>query len=186
MTFIHPSAEVQSEHVGEGTSIWQGCVVLAGAVIGKDCNINAHCLIERGAVLGDRVTIKCGVYVWEGVTLADDVFVGPNATFTNDRAPRSKRRPPVFQKTRVGNGASIGAAAVLVSPVVVGAYALIGAGSVVTNEVLPHSLVAGNPARHLAWVCACGSRLPESLKCLSCGIGFELRNGRLEHSALSP
>jgi acyl-[acyl carrier protein]--UDP-N-acetylglucosamine O-acyltransferase len=88
--FIHPSSDVQSKQVGEGTRIWQYVVVLPGAVIGRDGNICSHCFIENKVVVGDRVTVKCGVQLWDGVTLEDDVFVGPNVTFTNDLQPRSR------------------------------------------------------------------------------------------------
>ena len=88
LAVVHPGATI-----GAGTRVWQYSVVMDGAVIGVDCNLNAHTLVEDGAVIGDRVTLKCGVYVWDGVTLEDDVFVGPNAVFTNDKAPRSRVRP---------------------------------------------------------------------------------------------
>lgn len=93
MASIHPSADVQSQSIGEGTSVWQYVVILQRARIGRDCNINAHCFIENDVVLGDRVTVKCGVYLWDGLRVADDVFIGPNATFTNDRLPRSSITP---------------------------------------------------------------------------------------------
>jgi UDP-2-acetamido-3-amino-2,3-dideoxy-glucuronate N-acetyltransferase len=179
LVFIHPSADVRTHLIGEGTRVWQSCVILPGAVLGRDCNINAHCLIEGGAVVGDRVTLKCGVYVWAGVELADDVFVGPNATFTNDGAPRSGRKPASFATTRVEKGASVGAAAVLVAPVVVGRYALIGAGAVVTRDVPPYALVVGNPAHQVAWVCACGDRLVAPWTCAACGRSFEMKNDTL-------
>lgn len=150
--------------------------MLPGAVIGRDCNLNAHCLVEGGAVIGDRVTLKCGVYVWNGVALDDDVFVGPNATFTNDLTPRSGRRPEAWVPTRVCRGASIGGGATLVAGITVGAYAMIGAGAVVTRDVPAHALVAGVPARVRGWVCACGGRLDDSFACPSCGETFpELR-----------
>jgi UDP-2-acetamido-3-amino-2,3-dideoxy-glucuronate N-acetyltransferase len=170
---IHPTADVQSNAIGEGTTVWQGCVILPGARIGRDCNVNAFCLVEGGASLGDRVTLKCGVYVWDGVELADGVFVGPNATFTNDPWPRSKRRPSDFARTRVGRGASIGAAATLVAPIDIGEYALIGAGALVTKDVPSHALMVGSPARRVGWVCRCGSRLPHSLACDDCGLVYE-------------
>ena len=144
---IHSTADVQSDRVGAGTRIWQGCVVLPGAIIGRDCNVNAHCLVEGGAVIGDRVTLKCGVYVWDGVTLEDDVFVGPNVTFTNDRHPRSGNSGFVMEPIIVKKGASIGANATILPGVTIGAGAMVGAGSVVTRDVPPGSTVVGNPAR---------------------------------------
>lgn len=147
MASIHPSADVKSLLIGEGSTIWQFVVILAQARIGRDCNINAHCFIENDVVLGDRVTVKCGVYLWDGLRVADDVFIGPNATFTNDRLPRSKQYPESFPNTVIERGASIGAAAVILPGLTIGAGAMIGAGAVVTHDVPARALVVGNPAR---------------------------------------
>ena len=147
MSLIHPSADVQSRDIGEGTRIWQFTVVLPGARIGRDCNLNAHCLVENDVVIGDRVTLKSGVYLWDGITVEDDVFIGPNATFTNDKFPRSRRKPEAFQRIVLGRGASIGANATILGGVTIGAGALVGAGSVVTRDVPPGTIVRGNPAR---------------------------------------
>ncbi|PAV48756.1 dTDP-6-deoxy-3,4-keto-hexulose isomerase [Pseudomonas sp. HAR-UPW-AIA-41] len=147
MASIHPSADVKSLTIGEGTTVWQFVVILAQARIGRDCNINAHCFIENDVVLGDRVTVKCGVYLWDGLRVADDVFIGPNATFTNDRLPRSKQYPESFPITVIESGASIGAAAVILPGLTIGAGAMIGAGAVVTHDVPARALVVGNPAR---------------------------------------
>ena len=144
---IHPLANVMSDVIGEGSRIWQFSVVLAGAVIGRDCNLNAHTLVEGGAILGDRVTLKCGVYVWDGITLEDDVFCGPNATFTNDKRPRSKQHPTVYAQTVVERGASIGAGAIILPGVRIGKGAMIGAGAVVTRDVPAGATMVGNPAR---------------------------------------
>ncbi len=149
---IHPSADVQSEAIGEGTRIWQFVVVLPGAQIGRDCNICAHCFLENDVRLGDRVTVKNGVQLWDGTTLADDVFIGPNVTFSNDRYPRSKVYPEAFERIEIGRGASIGAGAVLLPGVTVGAGALVGAGAVVTEPVPERAVVAGNPARVLRYI----------------------------------
>lgn len=147
---IHDLADVSPEaSVGANTRVWQFAVVLAGAEIGADCNLNAHTFVEDGGVLGDRVTLKCGVYVWHGVTLEADVFCGPNATFTNDKMPRSKLRPAEFLKTRVCRGASIGAGAVILPGIVIGENAMIGAGAVVTADVPAGAVFVGNPARPL-------------------------------------
>lgn len=146
-SFIHPSADVQSPHIGSGTRIWQFVVVLPGARIGRDCNINCQCFIENDVVVGDRVTVKPGVQLWDGVRLGDDVFVGPNVTFTNDRMPRSKRYPAAFLQTVIGKGASLGANCTLLPGITIGEGAMIGAGSVVTHDVPPRELWFGNPAR---------------------------------------
>ncbi|MBJ7545438.1 N-acetyltransferase [Pseudomonas sp. OA3] len=147
MAPIHPSTDVKSQSIGEGTSVWQFVVILAQARIGRDCNINAHCFIENDVVLGDRVTVKCGVYLWDGLRVADDVFIGPNATFTNDRLPRSKQYPDSFPQTVIERGASIGAAAVILPGLTIGAGAMVGAGAVVTRDVPARALVVGSPAR---------------------------------------
>lgn len=170
--FVHPSAEVRSDRIGEGTRIWQGVVVLPGATIGRNCNINAHCLVEDGVVVGDNVTLKCGVYLWNGVTLESDVFVGPNATFTNDPTPRSQRRPAAWTPTLVKRGASIGAHATLLCGITVGEYAMVGAGSVVTKDVPAYALVFGNPAMPRGHVCACGTRLNAALRCPGCAAAY--------------
>jgi UDP-2-acetamido-3-amino-2,3-dideoxy-glucuronate N-acetyltransferase len=145
--FIHPSSDVQSKQVGEGTRIWQYVVILPGAVIGRDGNICSHCFIENNVVVGDRVTVKCGVQLWDGVTLEDDVFVGPNATFTNDRHPRSRTPGYDMLKTLVRKGASIGANATILPGITIGAGATVGAGAVVTKDVPDGVTVIGNPAR---------------------------------------
>ncbi len=147
---IHPLAVVSAEtSIGADTRIWQFAIVLAGARIGSDCNLNAHTLVEGGAVLGDRVTLKCGVYVWDGVILEDDVFCGPNATFTNNKKPRSKEFLEVHPMTLVKRGASIGAGAVILPGVTIGERAMIGAGAVVTRDVPAGETWVGNPARQL-------------------------------------
>ena len=147
---IHELADVSSEaRIGAGTKVWQFAVIIGAAKIGRDCNICAHTLVEQGAVIGDRVTLKSGVYVWSGVILEDDVFCGPNATFTNDRYPRSRVRPQQYLPTRVCNAASIGAGAVVLPGITIGAGALVGAGAVVTRDVPAGEVWGGNPACRL-------------------------------------
>jgi len=146
---VHPSSEVQSTHIGDGTSIWQNSVVLPRAVIGENCNVNAHCFIENDVVIGDNVTIKCGVYLWDGITVGDDVFIGPNVTFTNDKYPHSKQYPDEFQKTIIEKGVSIGAGSVILGGITIGRNSMIGAGSVVTKSIPPNQLWFGNPARFI-------------------------------------
>lgn len=145
--FQHPNALVESSDIGAGTRIWAFAHVLPGARIGSDCNICDHVFIENDVIVGDRVTIKCGVQIWDGICLEDDVFVGPNATFTNDPFPRSRQYPSEFPKTVVRKGASIGANATLLPGLTIGQNAMIGAGAVVTRDVPPNAIVVGNPAR---------------------------------------
>jgi UDP-2-acetamido-3-amino-2,3-dideoxy-glucuronate N-acetyltransferase len=144
---IHELAIVESSHIGKNTRIWANAHILGGAVIGDDCNICDGVFIENNVVVGSRVTIKCGVQLWDGVTLEDDVFVGPNATFTNDPFPRSKKYPEKCSATLVRKGASIGANATILPGITIGRQAMVGAGAVVTHDVPPHAIVVGNPAR---------------------------------------
>jgi UDP-2-acetamido-3-amino-2,3-dideoxy-glucuronate N-acetyltransferase len=156
---IHHSSDVHSDYIGSNTSIWQFCVVLSGAFIGDDCNINAHVFIENDVVVGNRVTVKSGVQLWDGIRIEDDVFIGPNVTFTNDNKPRSKQYPETFAQTIVRKGASIGANSTILPNIEIGEFALIGAGSVVTKKVLPQELVVGNPAKRVGWVNKNGDKL---------------------------
>jgi len=144
---IHPTADVQSVNIGEGTTVWQFSIILAEAVVGKFCNINCHTFIENKVTIGDRVTIKSGVYLWDGIHIKDDVFIGPCVTFANDKYPRSKIYPVKFQFTEIGKSVSIGANATILGGIKIGDYAMIGAGSVVTKDVPAYALVYGNPAR---------------------------------------
>lgn len=152
MKFIHELADVADALVGEGSKIWQFVVILSGARIGDNCNVCAHSLIEGDVVLGDRVTIKSGVQIWDGTRIEDDVFVGPNATFTNDLHPRSKEYPEQFLGILIKRNASIGANATLLPGVTIGEYAMIGAGSVVTEDVPAYAVVVGNPAKIIRYV----------------------------------
>ena len=145
--FFHPESIVETDQVGDGTKIWAFAHILSGAVIGKDCNICDGVFIEGNSTIGDRVTVKCGVQIWSGVRLEDDVFVGPNATFTNDLFPRSKDHTKPILETHVCQGASIGANATILPGITIGRKAMVGAGAVVTNSVPPFAKVVGNPAR---------------------------------------
>lgn len=149
---IHETADIQSDSIGPGTTIWQSVVVLPGAQIGADVNICAHCFVENDVIIGDRVTVKSGVYLWDGVRLDNDVFVGPNVTFTNDKFPRSKAYPDHFMLTQVEVGASIGGGAVLLPGITIGRGSMVGAGAVVTKSVPPYAIVYGSPARITGYV----------------------------------
>lgn len=146
---IHPSSEVQSKNIGVDTVIWQFCVILKNAKIGNNCNINFNVFIENDVVIGDNVTVKSGVQLWDGMIVEDNVFIGPNVTFTNDKFPRSKQYPDMFQKTIVKKGASIGAGSVILCGIQIGENAMIGAGSVVTKNVPANELWIGNPAKFI-------------------------------------
>ena len=182
---IHPTALVESDRIGESTNIWAYAHVMEGARVGKNCNIGDHAFVENGAVIGDNVTIKNQVCIWEGVTIEDSVFVGPNVTFTNDRTPRSPRMPSSasryltrtwLESTRVGYGASIGAAATICPGVELGEFCMVAAGAVVTKDVPSFALVAGVPAKKIADVCVCGNRLLDMQRqkqCENCGMEFD-------------
>ncbi|MBP9046120.1 MAG: N-acetyltransferase [Moraxellaceae bacterium] len=152
MPNIHPLADVKSMKIGKGTKIWQYSVIFENAVIGENCNICAHTLIENDVVLGNNVTVKSGVFLWDGARIEENVFIGPNATFTNDRMPRSKIYPGEFQGIRVKSGASIGANATLLPGITIGSGAMVGAGSVVTKDVPERAVVVGNPAKIIRYI----------------------------------
>lgn len=179
---IHPLAVVQTKEIGEGTQVWQFAVILGGARIGSKCNINCHTFIENDVVIGDEVTVKSGVYLWDGLRVEDKVFIGPNATFTNDKFPRSRQRPEAFQQTRLFRNASIGANATVLGGTTIGAYAIVAAGAVVTKDVPAHALVVGNPARIKGWVDEQGIKLeedPTGLLRSESGRMFQIVDGEL-------
>ena len=136
----------ENENIGKGTKIWAFSHVLPGAIIGRDCNICENVFIENEVIIGDRVTIKNGVQIWDGIIVEDDVFIGPNATFSNDRYPRSKNLDYVMERTIIKKGASIGANATVLPGILIGEGAMVGAGAVVTRNVPAFSVVIGNPA----------------------------------------
>src|SRR5690349_15212940 len=150
--FIHPQAICESKYVGAGTRIWAFAHVLPRARIGRDCNVCDGVFVENEVRIGDRVTIKCGVQLWDGVELEDDVFVGPNATFTNDPFPRSRAHLATHPRTVVHKGASIGANATILPGLSIGAGAMVAAGAVVTRDVPRYAIVMGNPARITGYV----------------------------------
>ena len=145
--FVHPQGLCETTSVGPNTRIWAFAHVLKGAVLGRDCNVCDGVFIEADVVVGDETTIKNGVQLWDGVRLGNRVFVGPNATFTNDRFPRSKQHLPAYPKTTVKDGASIGANATITPGITIGEAAMIGAGAVVLDDVPARAIVAGNPGR---------------------------------------
>ncbi len=150
--YIHPYSDVQSIQIGFGTRIWQYVVILPGASIGDDCNICSHVLIENEVQIGNRVTVKSGVQIWDGIRISDGVFIGPNVSFSNDKFPRSGQHLAKYMQTIVGEGASIGAGAVILPGITIGAKSMIGAGAVVTRSVPDNSIVVGNPAKVVGFV----------------------------------
>ena len=178
---VHPQSIVETQNVGNGTRIWAFAHVMKGVHLGANCNVGEHCYIESGVIVGDDVVIKNGVALWEGVTVEDRAFLGPNCVFTNDLFPRSKIVTERL-RTRVGEGASIGANATILCGIEIGRYSLVGAGSVVTKSVPDFALVVGNPARVRGYVCRCGEKLSfleeEQLTCI-CGLTYRRDQSRI-------
>lgn len=180
---VHPNAIVETASVGKGTRVWAFAHLLPGAVVGEDCNICDHVFIENDVRIGNRVTVKSGVQLWDGLTLEDDVFIGPNATFTNDRFPRSKEHSAPLQRTIVRRHASIGANATILPGVTIGVNAMVGAGAVVTHDVPPNAIVVGNPSRIVGYADS-----PKSLPAAATGSagGQVLRTLRVARATLLP
>lgn len=159
--FIHPTAIAEEGcSIGEGSKIWHFTHLMPGCVVGEKCVIGQNVFIANGVVLGNNVHVQNNVSIYEGVHCADDVFLGPSVVFTNIKSPRSAiSRKHQYIKTTVGKGATIGANATVVCGNEIGAFAFVGAGSVVTKSVAAYALVVGNPAKQIGWVSAYGHRL---------------------------
>jgi acetyltransferase-like isoleucine patch superfamily enzyme len=181
---IHPTADVSPQaQIGPGTRIWHQAQVREGAVIGANCIVGKGVYVDAGVVIGNNVKIQNGALLYHGLTIEDGVFIGPLACFTNDRLPRAITVDGQLKTDadwtvgpiHVSYGASIGAGAVILPNVTIGAFAMVAAGAVVTRSVPPHGLALGTPARHAGYVCRCGQRLqPEAdaWRCPDCGWSF--------------
>ena len=183
--FVHPSSFVDDGvRIGRGTKIWHFCHIMPGAEIGERCNLGQNVVVMPGTRIGNNVKIQNNVSIYEGVVLEDDVFCGPSCVFTNVVNPRSHvSRKDAYRPTLVKRGASIGANATVVCGATLGEYAFIGAGAVVTSDVLPYALMVGVPARRVGWMCRCGERLHLSAgrgSCPRCGSAYVERDGRLQ------
>ncbi|MCR5520275.1 MAG: N-acetyltransferase [Bacteroidales bacterium] len=178
--FVHESSYVDAgASIGAGTKIWHFCHIQGGAVIGADCSLGQNVNVAGGARIGNGCRIQNNVSIYDGVTLEDNVFCGPSCVFTNVNTPRAHFPVHgVYEKTRICEGASLGANCTVVCGHTVGRSALIAAGAVVTGNVPAYALMAGVPARRIGWVCECGKRLPDSLTC-SCGRRYRLEGGTL-------
>jgi UDP-2-acetamido-3-amino-2,3-dideoxy-glucuronate N-acetyltransferase len=177
--FVHPLARVEEDvEIGAGTAVWANAHLRGGARIGTRCIIGSDVTVDLGVVIGDRCKVQNAALLYSGLTLGDGVFVGPAVVFTNDRAPRAvtPAGEPLsdtqWQHGRivVGDGASIGAGAVVITGIRIGAWAMIGAGAVVAHDVEAHALALGVPARAVGWVCACGARVSGQgvMRCPAC------------------
>ena len=182
--FVHESSFVDEPcQIGEGTKIWHFTHVMKDSVIGKGCNIGQNVLVASGVRIGDGCKIQNNVSIYTGVVLEDHVFCGPSMVFTNVVNPRSEVvRKSEYKTTLVKRGASIGANATILCGTTIGAYAFVGAGSVVTHDVADFALVVGSPARPVGWMCRCGIKLQVSgpaARCESCGASYAHHDGRL-------
>jgi UDP-2-acetamido-3-amino-2,3-dideoxy-glucuronate N-acetyltransferase len=186
--FVHESSYVDEGcSIGEGTTIWHFSHVMSGARIGRGCNIGQNVVVSPEVVVGDNVKIQNNVSLYTGVTLEDDVFCGPSMVFTNVVNPRSHvSRKHEYRPTLVRRGASLGANSTIVCGIVIGQYAFVGAGAVVTRDVPDYALVVGNPGRVSGWMCHCGVKLaagaqpPADATCKACGAGYRTREGVLK------
>ncbi|WP_404332353.1 acyltransferase [Mesobacillus maritimus] len=181
-SFIHPKALVETKNIGKNTRVWAFAHILAGAMIGQDCNICDHTFIENNVIIGNEVTVKSGIYIWDGIYIEDKVFLGPNVVFTNDLRPRSKRNPTEFVKTHICYGASIGANATIIAGNKIGKWSMVGAGAVVTKNVPDYALVYGNPGTIKGYICECTEKLNfenNAASCL-CGKNYSYKEGQVQ------
>ena len=173
--FIHPTAVIdEATRIGSGTKIWCFTHVISGSTIGNHCNVGQNVMIGAGVNVGNRCKIQNNVSIYKGVTLEDGVFCGPSMVFTNVYNPRAEiAKMDQVRETLVKRGATIGANATVVCGVTLGRYCFIGAGAVLTRDVLDYALMVGNPARQIGWACQCGERLREDLTCAVCGKSYQ-------------
>lgn len=185
--FVHESSYIDNNvEIGENTKIWHFCHVQPGVKIGKNCSFGQNVNIGNNVTIGDGCRVQNNVSIYEGVELGNNVFCGPSMVFTNVLTPRADfPTGGVYRKTKVNDGASIGANATIVCGHDIGRRAIIAAGAVVTKNVKEHALMAGVPAKQIGWVCECGEKLDETLICAKCGREFvETENGLVEKKDL--
>lgn len=182
--FVHESSYIDDNvEIGENTKIWFFCHVQGNTKIGKNCSFGQNVNIANNVSIGDGCRVQNNVSIYEGVKLGNNVFCGPSMVFTNDLTPRADfaKGNAGYLKTLVDDGASIGANATIVCGHNIGKRAMIAAGAVVTKDVKSHALMAGVPAKQIGWVCTCGERLDNSLKCAKCSREYvESINGLVE------
>lgn len=176
--YIHPTSIVDDDvEIGEGTRIWHFSHIQSGARIGKNCSLGQNVNVSNNVLIGDGVKVQNNVSIYEGVELEDYVFCGPSCVFTNDITPRARYpKNHKYQKTLIKHDATLGANSTIVCGHMIGEFAMIAAGAVVTKDVEPYALMAGVPARRIGWVCECGQILSNKFVCLNCGEAYELKN----------
>ena len=180
--FVHESSYIdENVIIGDGTKIWHFSHIMSGARIGKNCSLGQNVNVGNGVIIGNGVKIQNNVSIYEGVELEDYVFCGPSMVFTNDLTPRSKypKGSNGFIKTIVKYGASIGANATILCGTIIGEWAMIASGAVVTKDVQNYALMAGVPAKRIGWVCECGHSLKNTLKCSECHREYRFINDEL-------
>ena len=184
--FAHKTAVIDEGcEIGDRTKIWHFSHIMPNSKIGKNCNIGQNVVISPDVILGENVKVQNNVSIYSGVICEDDVFLGPSMVFTNVTNPRSAVvRRGEYEKTMVRTGASIGANATIVCGNDIGKFAFIGAGAVVTKEVLPYALVVGNPSKQIGWMSEYGHRLEFDkkgfAKCEESGELYKLTNNKVE------
>jgi acetyltransferase-like isoleucine patch superfamily enzyme len=180
--FVHEKALCESNNIGDNTKIWAFCHIMKDVIIGEDCNLCDGAFVESGVKIGNRVTVKNHVSIWNGVVIEDDVFLGPNCVLTNDLFPRSKVYHSEDIKTFIKKGSSIGANATIICGITLGEYCMIAAGSVVTKDVPPYTLVKGNPAKYYYHISKFGEKLEfnnDNIAFDSAGIKYKLQDGKI-------
>jgi len=187
--FVHETAMVdEGAKIGKGTKIWHFCHIMSGAIIGENCVLGQNCFVGGNAIIGNNVHIQNNVSVYDRVIVEDDAFLGPSMVFTNDITPRSAypkkgKGGEGWIETIVERGVSIGANATIVCGVRIGRHSFVGAGAVITKDVKPYSVVVGNPARHIGWMCECGGKLKHKSDsiyvCVKCDRRYRLLNGHI-------
>lgn len=187
---IHPTAEVHpSVAIGAGSSIWNQCQIREGVEIGQDCILGKDVYVDFGVKIGDNVKVQNGALLYHGLNIKNGVFIGPGVIFTNDKRPRAINPDGSLKtdadwevgETTVHSGASVGAGAVILPGLVVGEFAMVGAGALVTRDVPAHGLVVGNPARLIGYVCKCGEKLTKLETgehfCPICNLNYSFSEG---------
>lgn len=181
--YVHKTSYIDDNvEIGSGTKIWHFCHIQSGAKIGENCSFGQNVNVSNNVKIGNGVKVQNNVSIYEGVELEDYVFCGPSMVFTNDLTPRVRfpKGHAGYKKTLIKHDATLGANSTIVCGNVIGEYATIAAGAVVTKSVIPHALMAGVPAKQIGWTCECGQVLDKvDFKCPDCNRKYMVENGHL-------